>query len=98
MNYPTCGEISCEERNDRYEKAMDRIAELEAMVREWQPINTAPKLVDVLCLLESGRCAVLYLTNNGEGLMDTWRNLDGTAARVWPTHWMYIPKRKDDVK
>ena len=34
MNYPTCGEISCEECNDRYEKAMDRIAELEAMVRE----------------------------------------------------------------
>ena len=35
MNYPTCGEISCEECNDRYEKAMDRIAELEAMVREF---------------------------------------------------------------
>ena len=34
MNYPTCGEISCEECNDRYEKAMDRIAELEAMVRK----------------------------------------------------------------
>ena len=34
MNYPTCGEISCEECNDRYEKAMARIAELEAMVRE----------------------------------------------------------------
>ena len=33
VNYPTCGEISCEECNDRYEKAMDRIAELEAMVR-----------------------------------------------------------------
>ena len=35
VNYPTCGEISCEECNDRYEKAMDRIAELEAMVREF---------------------------------------------------------------
>ena len=34
VNYPTCGEISCEECNDRYEKAMARIAELEAMVRE----------------------------------------------------------------
>ena len=34
MNYPACGEISCEECNDRYEKAMARIAELEAMVRE----------------------------------------------------------------
>jgi len=33
VNYPTCGEISCEECNDRYEKAMARIAELEAMVR-----------------------------------------------------------------
>lgn len=34
MNYKTCGEISCEECNDRYEKALARIAELEQMVRE----------------------------------------------------------------
>jgi len=29
MTYQTCGEISCEECNDRYEKALARIAELE---------------------------------------------------------------------
>ena len=34
MTYPTCGEISCEECNDRYEQALARIAELEQMVRE----------------------------------------------------------------
>lgn len=35
MTYQTCGEISCEECNDRYEKALARIAALEQMVREF---------------------------------------------------------------
>lgn len=31
---PTCGEISCDQCNERYEKAMERIKALEDVVRE----------------------------------------------------------------
>lgn len=31
---PTCGELSCDECNERYKKAVDRIAALEDVVRE----------------------------------------------------------------
>lgn len=41
MTYPTCGEISCDECNDRYEKALARIAELEQMVRELVEVTGA---------------------------------------------------------
>ena len=81
-----------------------RIATLEACLAErdaeierlkaggWQPIETAPKITDVLCLLESGRASVMYLTDNGQGFMDNWRNPDGTASGHWPTHWMPLPQ------
>ena len=62
MTYQTCGEISCEECNDRYEKAMARIAELEAIVRE---------LVEA-----GGHLAMREIANHGGGSQSLlwWNN------------------------
>ena len=107
MNYPTCGEISCEECNDRYEKAMDRIAELEAMVREWKLIETAPRVGERDILLGYWwrnpfahdtaqpifkQCVGRWTDFNGGG----WITANGGNV----THWQPLPQppRKDGAK
>lgn len=41
--YEPCWEISCDECNDRYGRALARIAELEQMVRELAPAHYTPE-------------------------------------------------------
>lgn len=56
----------------------------------WRPIESAPKNEFVLCLMQGCVCMVLYQTDNGGGLTDTWRNASGIQAG-WPTHFMPLP-------
>lgn len=57
----------------------------------WRDIATAPKNKSVLVVLEGGNKRVLYQTDHGEGLMDTWRNPEDGTQAGWPTHWQPLP-------
>ena len=52
---------------------------------EWQPIETAPSGIPVLCFIEAGWIEGMILVDS------KWRYLcDGQTSRT-PTHWMPLP-------
>ena len=105
MKYPTCGEISCEECNDRYEAAQARIAELErALAKEqqrhqWRDIETAPKEdeQDILLgywwrnLFDPEAVQPIFKQCVGR-----WTNFNGggwvTSSGGNVTHWQPLPQ------
>lgn len=58
----------------------------------WQPIETAPREIDVLCYLDRGRPPVVagYFKDSGG-----WYTYDEPYTRLWPTHWMPLPPPPD---
>ena len=65
---PTCGEISCDQCNKRYEKAMERIAALEDVVRELTGWGDYDLTVIKKCNYDWGamRDKALKLVNGGK--------------------------------
>lgn len=63
------------------------IAALEAQVPQWQPIETAPRDVNVL-VYSTGTFYVAHFNT----FFNRWRNIDGPSFPLaTPTHWMPLP-------
>ena len=81
MTYQTCGEISCEECNDRYEKALARIAELKKQLLLAQ---TKVRTVDAALTARNGALEQMvreFLAEDVDGRESCRLNRDGTPRK-----------------
>ena len=76
----------------KFTEAAQRLRELEAQLAAtaWQPIETAPKDTEILCISKKDRIAnAIWVVVNGEMGYWAWPYIN-----VEPAHWMPLPKEQ----